>query len=226
MRKEDERGKSYGKPWEKPKVIMNKATRSRGRWRIAAFPDQDGLVFYQTFTGIWPNDSAITTAIAAVLNGPIANAFVSTTEGKIDIKSKTLAKIPIPTFQAADVEKLESLIGEYTQALLEQPFGKQADVELADSLLRKIDALVLAAYDLAPKRERELLDYFNVDAKRIVPFPFAQYFPSDFEPYYSLTDYLSVDFSQKNASEIQSRFTPPTDDVIEALAVAAGDDDQ
>jgi hypothetical protein len=226
MRKEDERGNSYGKPWEEPKVIMNKATRSRGRWRIAAFSDLDGLVFYQTLTGIWPDDPGITTAVAAVLNGPMANAFVSTTEGKIDIRSSTLANIPIPEFQPADIEALDSLVEKYAQAMLEKPFDTPPDVMLADTLIRRIDAIVLAAYDLSPKRERELLDYFNVDAKRIVPYPFAQYFPSDFEPYYSLKDYLHGDFSQKSAREIQSRFTPPSDDVIEALAVAAGDDDQ
>ena len=94
----------------------------------------------------------------------------------------------------------------------------------AEQTLRVIDAIVLSGYDLAPRVERELLDYFN-GQERVVPFQFGAYFPPDFEPCYSLRDYLSKGFSKRTASELRKRFVQPPDDVLKALAHAAGRDE-
>ena len=76
MRPEDQRGEAYKRPWDLPKVILNKARRSRGPWRISAFADFDRLTCYQTFIAVWPNDPAMTTVLAAILNGPLGKCFL------------------------------------------------------------------------------------------------------------------------------------------------------
>ena len=68
-------------PWDKPKVVLNAARISRGPWRLAAFVDLQGNLCSQRFIGMWPLTSAVTVeCIAAILNGPVANAFISSFE--------------------------------------------------------------------------------------------------------------------------------------------------
>src|ERR1019366_3655215 len=57
IRPEDQRVGAWKLPWDKPKAILNKSTRSRRSWRIAAFPDREGVVCYQTYFGVWPTSS-------------------------------------------------------------------------------------------------------------------------------------------------------------------------
>ena len=68
---------AYKLPWEKPKLIVNAARLTRGPWTISAIIDEQGLVAYQNFHGIWPISNVPLEVIATVLNGPIANAFLS-----------------------------------------------------------------------------------------------------------------------------------------------------
>src|SRR5262249_3025854 len=75
-RKYQRRPASFKRPWDRPKVILNKSAKSRGPWRLAAFADFDGLACYETFIAAWPRDEALLLPLAAVLNGPVANAFV------------------------------------------------------------------------------------------------------------------------------------------------------
>src|SRR5205085_11053449 len=92
-------GTYYNYNWKKPKAILNKSTRSRNRWRISAFPDTEGVTFYQTYIGVWPkSDQYDEHILSAILNSPVANAFVATREGKTDITIETLNLIPAPYF--------------------------------------------------------------------------------------------------------------------------------
>jgi len=218
MKPKDERANSYNKEWNRPKVILNKATKSRSHWRIAAFSDDSGLVFYQTFTGVWPHDPSLAVALSAVLNGPVANAFVSTIEGKIDITSDTLKRIPVPAFLPEDIAQISTLVANYRQILDGDEL--QLDYAKADVLLRQIDAIVLKAYDLPPRLERNLLDFFN-GCRRQVPFDFHDYFPPEFESYFSLHDYISREFQQSTAKAVRDRFCIPSKHILQSLQAAA-----
>jgi hypothetical protein len=72
--------------------------------------------------------------------------------------------------------------------------GGESSGEAAERLLKEIDALVLSAYRLPPRLERELLDFFR-GHDRPAPHGFGDYFPSGFEMYFSLFDYLSPGFT-------------------------------
>ena len=81
--------------------------------------------------------------------------------------------------------------------------GKWKD---ANASLLQIDALVLKGYDLPPRLERQLLDFFRgCGNSRQVPFQFNDYFPIDFEPAFSLLDYISEEFRLSTAGAFRSR---------------------
>ncbi len=207
MKPEDQRGQAYTLPWDRPKVILNAKTKSRGPWRLAAFADVKGLVCYQTFTAIWPAEASHVGPLAAVLNGPVANAFVAAREGKRDIKNETLASIPVPSLSTAQQQKTENLIRAYVAASEAGNERKRSHQLEAERIIREIDAVVLQAYDLPPRLERELLDFFR-GHRRPTPFAFGDYYPADFGPCIPLHEYISDDFKRSTAAEIAKRLKP------------------
>ena len=198
MRPESQRGSAYDRPWDRPKAILNSLTKSRGPWRLAAFADTQGLPCYQTFTGVWPRSDVDPVALAALLNGPIANAFVATREGKKHITIETLEAIPVPHFTEGQLTDIRRLVSQYLSAT------KRRDAQRPEQLLKRIDAVVLAAYALPPRTERLLLDFFN-GQNRPVPFTFSDYFPPDFTPCFPLGEYLSPDFHEATAGRLLER---------------------
>jgi len=214
MRPEDQRRGAYKKlPWDTPKVILNAARRSRGPWRISAFADFDGLTCYRTFLAVWPKDPILATVLAAVLNGPVANAFAALREGPY-IPTNWLKLVPVPKFSASQRTDIEKAVSAYVTAASVQNW------QVARDSLRLVDALVLRAYDLPPRVERKLLDYFRGHA-RAVPFDFGDYFPADFKPFFSLADYISDDFRRSTAGVFRSLKTHAPEQVLKAMDYAA-----
>jgi len=200
---ETQRGSPWRHAWEKPKAILNKAARSRGRWRMASFPDIKGLACYQTYFGVWPKSHVLDEwSLSAVLNSPVANAFVATREGKTDVTKETLLLIPVPSFTEVQQARLRELIKDYQKITSAVPFENvQGD---AESLLKQIDAAVLSGYRMPPRIERQLLDFFR-GQDRPVRHSFSQYFPQDFPVYFSLSEYLSPNFSAATVGELLRR---------------------
>jgi len=203
FRQEVQRGNPWRRPWDTPKAILNKATHSRGPWRIAAFPDSEGLACYQTFFGVWPKSTFQDEwSLSAVLNSPVANAFVATREGKTDVKKETLMLIPVPHFTETQRIKLRELIQEYQKLTSAMPLESvRGD---AEGLLKRIDATVLSGYRMPPRIERQLLDFFR-DQDRPTRHVFSEYFPEDFTAYFSLSDYLSPGFASATVGELLKR---------------------
>lgn len=197
MLAKEQRRNAYLMPWDLPKVILNAARRSRGPWKMSAFADFSGLTCYRTFLAVWPKDPTLTTAMAAILNGPVANAFAATKEG-FNITQTTLETFPMPMLSEAQALEIEAAVDSYIASVTAQNFVD------ARAALLKIDALVLDRYDLPPRIERNLLDFFR-GQKRPVPFKFGDYFPSDFEPRFSLSEYLSDGFRLSTAGAFRSR---------------------
>jgi hypothetical protein len=167
---------------------------------MAAFPDSEGLVCYQTFIGVWrKSDRYDEWALSAILNSPVASAFVATREGKTDITLQTLRNIPMPRFTSMQLVALRDLIREYQQTLID--FGSQ---HRSEGLLKEIDALVLKGYGMPPRLERELLEFFRGHA-RPTAHEFGEYFPQDCNVYFSLSDFLSPEFSSATAGELLKR---------------------
>ncbi len=218
VRPEDQRTKAYKLPWERSKVFVNAVRRSRGPWRLTAWADSDHLACYQNLTAVWPKDPALAVVLAAVLNGPVANAYVATREEK-RVPIETLELIPTPRFAPSQRQAISDLVRDYLAAIEYDRLATAPDFDAADGLLRQIDATVLQAYDLPPRLERELLDFFN-GAEREVPFRFKDYFPANFAPCFCLADYLSPEFRQSTAQAFKRRREPPAE-VMKSLRAAA-----
>lgn len=207
LRPSHKRTNAYLLPWHKPKAILNKSTKSRGRWRMAAFPDSEGVTCYQTFIGVWPKTDKIDEwTLAAVLNSPVANAYVSTREGKVDITKKTLNEIPFPVLSRQQSEKLRELVQRY-QRLTERQMWMQPstfDAVQADRVLKEIDAIILDGYHMPARVEHELLEFFRGD-DRPTPFKFSPYLPPGEDVYFSLSERLSPEFQQSTAGALLKR---------------------
>jgi len=185
--------------WEKPKVFLNAHRTSRGAWRYAAFIEREGNISSKNFIALWPNKPNVSPEyLAAVLNGPLANAFVAAHErGKHNLV-KTIKNIPVPKLSDYDKETIARLVCEY-MARVEG--GVLVDDTILRDILLRIDALILKGYNLPPRLERELLDYFR-DESRPTPFEFNRYLPESFTAYIPLWMYMSSDFMNCRAPNL------------------------
>lgn len=202
------RTNSHFLKWEEPKIVVNKHIISRGRWRMIGFVDNKGFVFYQTFICIWPEFRSSLYSISAIINSPLANASVYTQEGKFGTNIKTLKKLPVPPLEKIENKKIEELIKRYLLFRKEEKKNGAEDLmEKCHNIILSIDNLILKAYDLPPRLERKLLDFFR-GHPRPVPFQFSEYFPIDFKPYIPLHQYLEMDTKQSSAGELLKRIEP------------------
>ena len=201
MRPEDQRRNMWRHAWHKRKTIFNRSTRSRGPWRIAAFPDRDGVTCFQTYNAAWPiSDDYNEVLLAAILNSPVANAFVATREGKTDNTMETLRLIPVPVFTDDQRAALQSRVARYQELTSRPPLARDLSDD-PERLLKEIDAMVMDAYGLPPRLERQVLDFFS-DHRRPVSHDFEPYFPENAESLFSLSDFLDSRFSKATAGAL------------------------
>lgn len=202
------KGAAHLLPWSKPKVIVNASIISRGVWRIVGYPDQGGLVFYQTLIGVWPKISINVDVLSAIINSPLANARTYIMEYGRDNRIITLKNIPIPFLNKLDQDNISHLVRKYIEvrSQFSESLGDGRKDELVKILL-EIDSLIMKAYDLPPKYERNLLDFFNA-SKRPGPFKFPEYYPHDFSPYIPLHLFLQMDLKKVSAGELLKRIRP------------------
>lgn len=185
----EQRRNAYREPWECPKAIVPKARVSRGRWRIVALPDSDGLACFQSCYGVWTKTNEFDEVLlAAILNSPVANAFVATREGNRDVTKETLEMVPVPLFSPTQKQKIRDLVSRYQSTATKLAMDHER--EDPEALLKLIDATVLDGYHLPPRLERQLLDFFNYQPPRRVDHSFSNYFPESLDVYLSLSQFL------------------------------------
>ena len=208
--------------WHEPKVIVNASRLSRGPWVIAAMLDESGLVCYQQLHGVWPGETIPLEVVAAVLNGPVANAFIAVREGKRDVRVQTLKGVPVPDLDEIQQERVVSLVREYAQtrgAWLAQEVDEREAHDQCLQLLLEIDAEVLRAYDLPLPVEHDLLDYFH-GHDRVGPVDFNHYIRLGFRPHFPLHMHVSGVVAEASAAETLKRLPsiPQSPLIDEALS--------
>ncbi len=194
-------------PWDEPKLIVNAGRLSRGPWVMSASVDESGLVCYQNLHGVWLDETVPLEVGAAVLNGPVANAFIAVREGKRHIRVDTLRSVPLPDFDEVQQERVVSLVRKYTQtrgAWLAQEVGEREAHDQCLQLVLEIDAEVLRAYDLPLRVEHDLLDYFH-GHDRVGPVDFYHYIPLGFRPHFPLHMHVSGVIAEASAAETLKR---------------------
>lgn len=196
-------------PWEKPKVIANARRISRGPWRIVGYPDSSGLVCTKNFMGIWPKKGINIEVLSALINSPLVNAALYFKGYGRDNSIRILEQIPIPFPEVIDKERIGYLIKYYItlKSTIMKESAKEPTIHECIKILMEIDSLILKAYDLPPRLERKLLEFFR-GYPRPVPFDFPNYYPENFKPCFPLHKYLEMDLKQASAGELLKRITP------------------
>jgi hypothetical protein len=186
---------------------------------VGAF-DETGLAASQQFSALWPTGSFSGRALAAIVNGPVANAFVTEQTTDHDFTNAMLATLPLPG--RLDHQALEAAVKAYEQALADEHRILYAtDEARLNRLLLTIDAIVLAGYDLPPRLERRVLDTFN-GYQRPVRHGFAGWFPADFTGYMPLHEWLTQTHRANLGGWVAEVFKPLPEDEVEALARFVG----
>ena len=167
---------AYKLPWDKPKVIANAARKSRDRWLINGVVDEQGLVCYQRFHGIWSKGDLPIEVIAALLNGPVANAFLSTHRTSRDNKIEIMKHIPIPRLSPSQIRLIVSLVREYISYREKEHTWFEQTIYFerrCRGIIGQIDGELLMAYNLPFHLEQNLLEFFE-GYKRPGPIPLTQ----------------------------------------------------
>jgi hypothetical protein len=157
--------KAYKRDWTRPKVVANAARVSRGEWTLAAAVDREGIYCTQNFVGIWTADETPRELIAAVLNGPLANAWINLQRGSQRHNTiGRLQSIPIPLLTPAQQQRVINLVRRYEEALSATKDDLLpmwvSDEELA-AAITEIDLLILDGYDLPEQLQQSLLMRFQ-----------------------------------------------------------------
>ncbi len=153
-------------PWDRPKILCNAARLSRGRWRLGAAVDDSGLRASQQFVCLWPrsNEKVDLDAYVAILNSPLANAFLDDHSTDRRLRIATLLSLPIPGHVPS---ALGDLAREYESELARRRRELDVDTRLGD-LLDAMDSLVIESFDLPPRSVRALLASFGAQERPVV----------------------------------------------------------
>ncbi len=207
--------------WREPKVAVNKYRRG-GSWVMNAAIDWEGSTLWTDAYGVWCNNDIPLEVLAAVLNGPVANAFVSVRDDKRDIRWSTLKRVPMPDCGERQQEDIVGLVRQYTDVRRKWENGAmsyQAAHDLCRDLLMQIDAQVLLAYDLPVRIEHDLVNFFY-DQKRPGPVEFTDYIPIGFVPHFPLHMHVSGDIEWASAAKTRERIQtiPGSPEIDEMLS--------
>lgn len=214
------RGNAYQRPWEAPKIIANAVRSSRSPWRIRAAPDRHGLVCTQAFHGIWPHDNWPIETLAAVINGPVANAFVNDKEIGRHNRVGTVRGLPLPGLDTESKEQIRDWVRHYV-GLREAAEGASAKDRYQGEMqatLQRIDASILSGYELPPRMEKQILSIFD-EQERPVGFDFEGFYPRGFRPCIPYAEFVSRDFQQSEALDTLARLKVVDDEAVHDMVV-------
>lgn len=156
--------------------------------------------------------------VCALLNSPVANAYVHCHLKKGDNLPCTLLNLPTPRLRVCDTGKVAQAVANYRK-MKTMEIGSSAG-RLKNAYLR-IDAEILRCYNLYPRMEKEILDLFYGYQRPGVPFVLTKYFPADFEPCIPLHEYLSPEYKLSTAGELRKRLQTFDDpEISQALRIA------
>jgi hypothetical protein len=208
------------RPWDKPKVLTNVARLSRGPWRMAAAFDRSGLVASQAFFGIWSTDPKMPTELfEAILNGPLTSAFLAEHASNQHFTNELLKQLPIPRLdRMGEVMDAQQRYRSAHEAIMASALKPAGSDDLLNRLLIEVDAAVLMAYDLPPRLERRLLEFFRGhESERRVDHVFQGWMPEDFTAYVPLHEYIGPLLRENRGPWALRVFTAAPEEEVERL---------
>lgn len=213
-----------GKATGEPRIILNSAPVGRGPWRLEAQIDDRGLAITSSFIAVQPTlDEWPLEALWAILNSPLANAYIYCHANKWLVGVKRILKLPIPDVGHKELCYLQNLAQDCFA--LNAPQGKilqpEVDSKEAERRMLAIDAEVMRLYDLPPKLERRVLDLFTDWPRKGVDYKFYRYYPEGFDSYIPLHMYISTEFQNSSVENVKKWIkNNRSPEVIEAFKAA------
>ena len=170
-----------------PQVLLNYAPASRGPWRLKALIDKQGHPVTSRFIPVRPNARGYSIEVLwALLNSPVANAYVYSHLGKRDNLVGDVRKIPLPK------QKVFNRLKSAAEAYLESA-AAEADSATLKKLLLQVDCEVLDLYSLPIELEHSLLAVFTGWKRVGVPFKQTRYLPQELENSVRFSDFLQFE---------------------------------
>jgi hypothetical protein len=197
---------------------------------MRAWLDQEGIAVKGNFLVVRPKTKDVSGILLwALLNSPLANAFVYCLATEKHIIGGDLLKLPVPKGPGDWMGAVVSAAQAYLATAKETGgfFKPDPDPATVKARLLAVDAAVLQAYDLPPRLERQLLDLFTGVPRKGVGCEFAGYYPPGFSSSLPLHLLLSERFQRAAADVTSDRFKPGQSEYIrKVLAAAAADTDE
>ncbi len=206
-----------------PFILLNRIRSSRTPWRLRAWIDFEGHPCGKAFLTVVSNKDISLYSIWALLNSPFTNAYAYDHCMAQDNNEGILKNMPV-NLEGKDLSKIGSLAQEYFTLDSSEHVLRDTNSlnEKKRQYLVAIDAEILRLYNLPPRLEKELLDFFEGVPRKGVDFEFDRYYEEGFESYIPLHMYISTEFQNSSVEHvkkwIESNRTP---EVIEAFKTAA-----
>lgn len=223
LKEEDVKNWRYGYQPGTPQILTNYARGGGGVWRIKGLIDTDGDPANKNFLTIRSSfESSLSLNIVwAIINSPFTNAYMFCNCMERDNLEGVFRKMPVP-FESQQPGKLEEMVQEYFTCSEERKqfrFGGNDALEIKmKKQLLAIDAEVLRLYDLPPRLEKQLLDFFAGCQRKGAPFKFDRYYPENFGSTIPLRMFISEEFQNATVDRVgkwvEENRTP---EVIKAL---------
>ncbi|PHQ35112.1 HsdM family class I SAM-dependent methyltransferase [Rhodopirellula bahusiensis] len=168
-----------------PQILLNYAPVSRGPWRLKALIDSIGHPVTSRFITVRSNQFSLE-SLWGILNSPVANAFAFSHLGKRDNIVGVMRKLPVP--EGEIFPELDDAVRTYFTAA---ESGCPADE--MQQLLARVDAAVLARYDLPVDLEHKLLSLFDGWERLGVPFCQADLLPQELGGVVRFSDFVKYE---------------------------------
>lgn len=241
-----------GMPTHHARVLVNRTRTARSPWRLKAVLDPAGKPLKNNFLVVQPKGrSPSALFLWAVLNSPLANAYIARDTMKRDNPEGDLADIPIPATSKEQMTGVERLADRYraianrrADALHKEQSSRRHRAPLFDGpdpghdgpsaadvreALVEMDAAVIRLYGLPARLERELLDYFRGHERRGVGCDFGDYYPAAFKSLVPLHKFISSGYRGSTVDQVAARFKPSESSAgsvaLRAAAEAFGGDE-
>lgn len=199
-----------------PHVLLNYAPVSRGPWRLKALIDENGYPVTSDYVVVRPISERVSLiSLWGILNSPVANSFAFSHLGKRHNLVGTMRLLPFPDWKEKDFGPLERLVQTYLAAarlwsatkaeppdedsmpLFRNTAKKKSQPYLPTEedlriLHLRVDAEVMRLYDLPPEMEHTILNLFEGQERKGVPFTQIGYFPPGFEGLNTVAELVTV----------------------------------
>ena len=205
-----------------PFILLNRIRSSRTPWRLRAWIDFEGHPCGKAFLTVVSNKDISLYSIWALLNSPFTNAYMYGHCMAQDNNEGILKNMPV-NFEDKDLSKIDSLAQEYFT--LDSSEYVLRDIKSLNKKKRQclvaIDAEILRLYNLPPRLEKMLLDFFEGVQRKGADFKFDRYYPEGFDSYIPLHMYISAEFQNSSVENVKKWIeNNRSPEVIEAFKAA------